>query len=149
MRLLLVDDDPALTDGLSRLLAGIGYEVELAGDLAMARSALKRGGFDVAILDLVLARGNGLQLLAEFKSLFSTLPVLVLSGCGTLRDKLRAFELGASDYLAKPFEFPELGARLKAICRRHAEPDRHLLRFADLELNLHTHTATLRGEEIA
>lgn len=148
MHVLLIEDDAVLADGLTRMLGGGGHAVTAAVDIPDAESALSHGEFDAVILDLSLPRGNGFDLLKGFGSTFGRVPVLVTTGRDGLTDKLRAFDLGADDYLTKPFEFEELRARLKAICRRYRERADGLIVHGDLVLDVEGQTASVNGKPI-
>jgi len=149
-RLLLIDDDARLTAMLGDYLGGAGFEVTVAGSLASARSHLAGEAFDVLVLDLMLGDGDGLDFCRELRSDVHTrrLPVLMLSARGEPMDRILGLELGADDYLAKPFEPRELQARIKALLRR-AEPESHeqdVLRFGRLEIDLAERMARLDGK---
>ncbi|MCZ8072708.1 MAG: response regulator transcription factor, partial [Paucibacter sp.] len=139
-RLLLIDDDARLTAMLGDYLSAAGFEVRVAGTLAEGRAALAEQAFDLLVLDLMLPDGDGLDFCRELRAdaLTRRLPVLMLSARGEPMDRILGLELGADDYLAKPFEPRELQARIKALLRR-AEPDMppdDVLRFGRLEIDL-------------
>lgn len=149
-RLLLIDDDARLTAMLGDYLGAAGFEVAVAGSLAEARSQLASGAFDLLVLDLMLGDGDGLDFCRELRGDAHTrrLPVLMLSARGEPMDRILGLELGADDYLAKPFEPRELQARIKALLRR-AEPqsqDQDVLRFGRLEIDLAERLARLDGK---
>ncbi len=149
-RLLLVDDDTRLTGMLGDYLRSNGFEVETAGSLAAARSRLQQGGFDAMVLDLMLPDGDGLDLTRELRSAAPTrrLPLLMLTARGEPTDRIVGLEIGADDYLGKPFEPRELLARVKALLRR-AEPQAgsgdDVLVFGRLEVDLGARQARLDG----
>jgi len=135
MRLLVVEDDPglraALTDGLRRA----GYALD---DVPSAEAALDRLGvdaYDLLLLDLGLPGADGLTLLRVLRERGLTLPVLVLTARGALEDRVTGLDAGADDYLAKPFAFPELLARVRALLRRTDTVLPSILRVADVELD--------------
>jgi DNA-binding response OmpR family regulator len=150
-RVLLIDDDARLAGMVADYLGAAGFEVERAGSLAAGRGALARGDFDVLVLDLMLPDGDGLDLCRELRAASATrgLPVLMLSARGEPTDRIVGLELGADDYLAKPFEPRELLARVKALLRRAAGPgsadDEAVLRFGRLEIDPGARTARLDG----
>jgi len=148
-RVLLIDDDARLTGMVADYLGAAGFEVDSAGSLAAGRAALARGDFDVLVLDLMLPDGDGLDLCRELRASPATrgLPVLVLSARGEPTDRIVGLELGADDYLAKPFEPRELLARVKALLRRAtgAADDAAVLRFGRLEIDPGARMARLDG----
>jgi two-component system phosphate regulon response regulator OmpR len=151
-RLLLIDDDARLTAMLSDYLGGAGFEVLLAGSLSEGREALAGQPFDLLVLDLMLPDGDGLDFCRELRASAHTrrLPVLMLSARGEPMDRILGLELGADDYLAKPFEPRELQARVKALLRR-TEPEpgaEDVLRFGRLEIDLAARLARLDGRPL-
>jgi DNA-binding response OmpR family regulator len=121
-KLLLVDDDTRLTGLVGDYLRAQGYDVDAAGSLAAGRERLRAGGYDALVLDLMLPDGDGLDLTRELRADPRTrrLPLLMLTARGEPMDRIVGLELGADDYLPKPFEPRELLARLKALLRRAA-----------------------------
>ncbi|MDZ7591886.1 MAG: response regulator transcription factor [Rubrivivax sp.] len=149
-RLLLVDDDTRLTGMLGDYLRRNGFEVETAGSLAAARSRLQQGGFDAMVLDLMLPDGDGLDLTRELRGAPPTrrLPLLMLTARGEPTDRIVGLEIGADDYLGKPFEPRELLARVKALLRRaapQAGSGDDVLVFGRLEVDLGARLARLDG----
>lgn len=124
-RLLVVEDDPQMSTGLMLFLESEGYEVKLVGDGESGlREAVALPSFDLIILDAKLPERNGFEVLREIRAKGVSTPVLMLTGLGAHEDKMRGFELGADDYLTKPFSTDELIARIFAILRRaKAEPE--------------------------
>ena len=120
-RILVVDDDPELRKLLSDYLTDVGFEVDLAGDGEQMRRAIARGMPDVIVMDLMLPGTDGLALTREVRST-STVPILMLSARGEEIDRVVGLEVGADDYLAKPFSPRELLARLRALLRRTQAP---------------------------
>jgi DNA-binding response OmpR family regulator len=149
-RLLLVDDDTRLTDMVGSYLRHNGFAVDTAGSLAAARSRLQQDSFDALVLDLMLPDGDGLEFTRELRSQPHTrrLPLLMLTARGEPTDRIVGLEIGADDYLGKPFEPRELLARVKALLRR-AAPDTggrdDVLVFGRLEVDLGAHQARLDG----
>jgi two-component system phosphate regulon response regulator OmpR len=137
-RLLLIDDDARLTAMVGDYLRQAGYEVETAGSLAEGRERLARDNVDALVLDLMLPDGDGLDLTRELRSnaRFKALPLLMLTARGEPLDRIVGLEIGADDYLPKPFEPRELLARVKALLRRAAlVGEEELLRFGRLEID--------------
>lgn len=115
--ILIVDDDAALRDTLDDFLAAEGYIIHQAGSVAEARAAIGVGAPDLILLDINMPGGDGLTLAAELRAKTS-LPIIILSGKGSMVDKVVGLEVGADDYVAKPFELRELLARVRAVLRR-------------------------------
>jgi two-component system, OmpR family, phosphate regulon response regulator OmpR len=148
-RLLLIDDDSRLTTMVGDYLRRNGYEVEVAGSLAAGREWLKLAHFDALLLDLMLPDGDGLDLTRELRADARTrrLPLLMLTARGEPMDRIVGLEIGADDYLPKPFEPRELLARVKALLRR-AAPEAvgdEVLSFGRLEIDLGARQARLGG----
>lgn len=118
MRALLVEDDQILADGLSRSLGDWGFAVTLAMTGGYANAALHTQTYDLVILDLGLPDCDGKDILRQLRARKSAVPVLILTARGGLNDRVSGLELGADDYLAKPFELRELEARVRALIRR-------------------------------
>jgi DNA-binding response OmpR family regulator len=149
-RLLLIDDDARLTGMVGEYLRRNGYEVDAAGSLAAGRERLKSAQYDALLLDLMLPDGDGLDLTRELRAQPGTqrLPLLMLTARGEPLDRIVGLELGADDYLPKPFEPRELLARVKALLRRAAPataPD-EVLQFGRLEIDLGARQARLDGQ---
>jgi two-component system phosphate regulon response regulator OmpR len=148
--LLIVDDDTRLTSMIGDYLREAGFEVTTAGSLAQGRQLLQSTSFDALVLDLMLPDGDGLELCRELRSHARTrqLPLLMLTARGEPLDRIVGLELGADDYLPKPFEPRELLARMKALLRRSqpATAGDEVLRFGRLEIDLGERVARLDGK---
>lgn len=144
MRIYLIEDDRRLASVLERALQDEGYTVECAHDGHAGGSLLTVGAADLAILDLGLPGRDGLELLRELRDGGSTMPVLILTGRDAIDQRVAGLDLGADDYLVKPFALDELLARMRALMRRGsgAQP---ILRYADLELDPSRGTAMRAG----
>lgn len=118
MRILLVEDDTVLADALSRALVQSAYAVDVVRDGTQADQALSLNTHDLVILDIGLPGLSGMEVLRRLRERKSALPVLMLTAFDTLSDRVRGLDLGADDYLAKPFDLPELEARVRALLRR-------------------------------
>jgi two-component system, OmpR family, phosphate regulon response regulator OmpR len=150
-RLLLIDDDARLTEMVGDYLRQAGYEIECAGSLTAGRERLRHASYDALLLDLMLPDGDGLELTRELRGDPRTrrLPLLMLTARGEPMDRIVGLEVGADDYLPKPFEPRELLARIKALLRR-ASPEPasdEVLRFGRLEIDLGARKARLDGHE--
>jgi len=144
MRILIVEDEPKTADYLRQGLSESGYVVDVAINGIDGRHLAQEVEFDLVVLDVNLPGVNGWGVLQSIRSRGHT-PVLMLTARGFLNDKVKGFDLGADDYLVKPFQFPELLARVRRLLHRGARtilPD--VLRIADLELDPARHRA-LRG----
>ncbi len=148
-RLLLIDDDARLSSMVGDYLRNSGFEVEVAGSLAKGRERLAAAPFDALVLDLMLPDGDGLDLCRELRAdgRHRHLPLLMLTARGEPTDRIVGLELGADDYLPKPFEPRELLARVKALLRRAAPQAAadDVLRFGRLEVDLGARVARLDG----
>ncbi|HSN31237.1 MAG TPA: response regulator transcription factor [Ideonella sp.] len=148
-RLLLIDDDARLTAMVGDYLGAAGYRVVVAGTVTAGRERLKAETFDALVLDLMLPDGDGLELCSEVRASPRTrgLPLLMLTARGEALDRIVGLELGADDYLPKPFEPRELLARIKALLRRAQPPadGDEVLRFGRLEIDLGERVARLDG----
>lgn len=145
MRILLVEDDAVLGDGLSRSLTDWGFDVTLAETGAYADSALCTQPYDLVILDLGLPDMDGRAVLRQLRARKSTIPVLILTARDRLNDRVGGLELGADDYMTKPFELRELEARVRALLRRSHGGFNHDIRFGQLVLNTRGQLITWDG----
>jgi two-component system, OmpR family, phosphate regulon response regulator OmpR len=148
-RLLLIDDDARLASMVGDYLRQAGFEVDVAGSLSAGRARLAGESFDALVLDLMLPDGDGLDLCRELRGQARTrhLPLLMLTARGEPMDRILGLELGADDYLPKPFEPRELLARIKALLRRAAPQPAadDVLRFGRLDIDLGARVARLNG----
>jgi DNA-binding response OmpR family regulator len=147
MRLLIAEDDRALGTFLMRGLEEDGHEVTMATDGEMAMEAARRNLPEMAVLDLNLPRRDGTEVLEFFRTLTQDLPILILSARQEPETRLRCLEMGADDYMQKPFSFAELRARCRALLRRRAPG--LVLRQGDIEMKRVERSVTRRGEEVA
>lgn len=145
MRLLLVEDDRSLAAGLSLALRNKGFAVNHVARGDHALLAIRTDPPDLMILDLGLPDMDGLDVLRQLRSTNRTLPVLILTARDTTSEKIAGLDLGADDYLAKPFDIDELDARLRAMSRRLGSATGSVLTAGDLSLNLATRELT-RGD---
>ena len=146
MSILLADDDSQLATFLSKSLESEGYTVHTALDESSVLSELKRQNYQLIILDLNFGPTDGLKLLEKLRDSGLETPVLVLSARNRVSDRIESLNLGADDYVTKPFSFQELAARANAILRRKADPSLNVLRVEDLELDPLTRKVH-RGEQ--
>jgi DNA-binding response OmpR family regulator len=148
-RLLLIDDDARLSTMVGDYLRGHGFEVDCAGSLGAGRERLRRGSYHALLLDLMLPDGDGLELTRELRAdaRWRRLPLLMLTARGEPMERIVGLELGADDYLPKPFEPRELLARVRALLRRASSEAAvgEVLSFGRLEIDLGARQARLDG----
>jgi two-component system response regulator MprA len=148
MRLLVVDDDPAVRDALALVLGLDGFEVATACDGREAMRTLAQQRPDAVVLDVLMPGLDGLEVCRRMRATGDRTPVLMLTARAEVTERVQGLEVGADDYLVKPFAREELVARLRALLRRTGwEGDETTLRFADLELDPLAHEAR-RGERL-
>lgn len=145
MRILVVEDDGLVASGLKQGLSQAGYTVDLADSAETAELSLQTESFDLAVVDIGLPKADGLTLIRRLRSRGDALPVLVLSARGSMEDTVSGLDVGADDYLAKPFRLPELVARIRALIRRSHSVADACLRHEGLTLDTQSHEATLDG----
>ena len=148
MRVLVVEDDPLVGDGIRRALNGGGFAADLVGSAEFARAALDTESFDLVIADIGLPRQDGLQFVRALRSRGQLVPVLILTARDGLEDRVTALDLGADDYLTKPFQVPELLARCRALIRRANSVASALMSFGDLELDTSRKSVTASGRAL-
>lgn len=149
IRILLIEDDPRLAAMVSEYLGTAGMRVSIAGTGEAGLETLARDGFDAVVLDLMLPGIDGLEVCRRLRALSgpaADTPVLMLTARGDSADRVVGLELGADDYLPKPFEPRELLARLRAILRRGRTRDADVLRFGRLEIDRGARALRLDGE---
>ena len=148
--ILLIDDDPQITGVLSSLLEDDGFDVRVCGDGESGLRAAAAHPCDVVVLDRMLPRLDGMEVLQRLRSAGCHKPVLVLSALGRSEDRIDGLDGGADDYLAKPFEPGELLARVRALHRRgSAQKHSPILIYGDLELHVRARTAHRAGRHLA
>lgn len=149
MRILLVEDDRALSLGVQHALEREGWRVDALADGEVAAAQGLMGHHDVAVLDLGLPRRDGLEVLRHWRSHGARFPVLLLTARDELADRVQGLDAGADDYLVKPFDLPELLARLRALKRRAAGRVEESLVLGELELDVAGRELRHRGERVA
>ncbi len=148
MKILLVEDDSMLGESLRRGLTDSAYSVDWLRDGALVETALQTQEFDLVLLDLTLPNRDGLAILRQLRAHRKTVPVIILTARNDVADRIAGLDLGADDYLAKPFALAELEARIRALTRRaHGHADT-VLRCGELQLNPATKEVRFRGEPI-
>ncbi|MCK6392302.1 response regulator [Zoogloea sp.] len=149
MRILLVEDDRMLGDGVQAGLAAAGFVVDWVRDGEAALAALAGEGFAAVLLDLGLPRRDGLSVLASLRGAGNAVPVMILTARDQISDKVRGLDLGADDYMVKPFDLDELAARLRALVRRASGRADACLRHGELVIDPAARTVTLQGEAVS
>lgn len=149
--ILVVEDDRSLRDGLAMNFRLRGYRVVTAADGDEGLRAAFDERPDLVVLDLMLPGVDGLEILSELRGREVAVPVLILSARDRLNDKVRGLEVGADDYLTKPFQLPELMARVEAMLRRRRAERRaaSAIEFGDVRVDREARRVTVRGEEVA
>ncbi len=149
MRVLLVEDDHALIVGVRHALQAEGWRVDVLSCGEQAAHAGLSGEHDVAVLDLGLPRRDGMDVLRHWRNRGARFPVLMLTARDQLADRVAGLDAGADDYLVKPFDLPELLARLRALGRRAAGRAENLLLLGELALHVNDRELRHRGERVA
>jgi two-component system, OmpR family, copper resistance phosphate regulon response regulator CusR len=145
MKLLLAEDDAKTAAFLRTGLTEQGFVVDVTGDGEEALQLALSIGYSVIILDVMLPERDGWSILASYRRAGGHAPVLFLTARDAVPDRVKGLDLGADDYLVKPFAFSELLARLRSLLRRRAGPAPELLQYADLALDVRRHQATRGG----
>ena len=135
MRLLVIEDDPMVGGAVQQGLTRAGFATDWVRDAREAQLSLATGVYDLAVLDLGLPRGDGMDLLRALRAGGDPMPVLIASARDTVKDRIAGLEAGADDYVLKPFDLDELIARVRALLRRHAGSGSPVLRHGDLALD--------------
>ncbi|MBQ1490843.1 MAG: response regulator transcription factor [Blautia sp.] len=148
MRILLAEDEKSLNRVITRRLGWEGYQVDACLDGQEALDFLAVYSYDVVILDVMMPRVDGFEVLTRMREKGDDTPVLFLTARDSLEDKVEGLDLGADDYLVKPFEFEELMARLRVLTRRRGEASTNLFTIADLSVDTARHLVTRGGEEL-
>ena len=148
MRILIVEDDPVLADGLMRSLRAADYAVDCTADGGEADHVLTAQNYDLLILDIGLPKLDGYEVLRRLRRRGSKTPVLFLTARDGLDDRVQGLDLGGDDYLTKPFDLPELEARVRSLIRRGQSGGGSLLMHGALTLDTAGRRATLNGEQL-
>ena len=148
MRLLLVEDDVMVASGIKLGLCDAGYAVDWVGSAERAEEILLSNSFDAAIIDIGLPKMDGLALTKSIRKNGVSTPILILTARDALQDRVQGLDLGADDYMVKPFELPEMLARLRALLRRSQAATSAILSFGALELDSANRQARANGQLI-
>lgn len=147
MRILLVEDTDDVAQAIAARLSAIGHAVDRAAN-GLAAAALMDGAYDLIILDVMLPGRDGFSLLAQLRGAGRDTKVLMLTACGEVDERVRALDLGADDYLMKPFDYRELDARVRVLLRRTIGDPTNVLACANLRLDRKSRAATLDGNPV-
>ena len=150
MRILIIEDDRDAAAYLVKAFREAGHVVDHAADGVTGYDLAHEGGYDVAVVDRMLPKMDGLSLITALRAQGNETPVLILSALGQVDDRVKGLRAGGDDYLAKPYAFSELLARMEALARRRPKgaPEDTVYRIADLVLDRLSHKVTRAGEEI-
>ncbi|AXE34252.1 response regulator [Chromobacterium phragmitis] len=148
MRILLVEDNPALAESLFKALTQAGFAVDAMHDGQDADHVLHTQDYALVILDLALPRLDGWEVLRRLRARRKSVPVLILTAHGSVEDRVRGLDMGADDYLSKPFDLGELEARVRALIRRSHGHDHNLLAVGGLSYDGGSRVFTLAGEAL-
>lgn len=148
MRILVVEDEPAIADFIERGLRAEGYVVSCAFDGEEAEQRASSGEFDLVLLDVLLPRRSGLDVLASIRRQAPELPVILLTARGEVEHKVEGLDRGANDYVTKPFAFAELLARVRAQLRAPTQRQSSVLEASDIRADLRTRKVTRAGREV-
>lgn len=148
MKILLIEDEMALSETISLSLESENYLIEQAFDYQHALAKITAYQYDCILLDIMLPGGSGLDLLAELKAMNKHESVIILSAKDAVEDKVKGLELGADDYLAKPFHLAELHARIKSIIRRKNQHGDDLMNYKNISLNSTDRTVQVNQQHI-
>ncbi len=145
MRILVAEDNATLADGLATVLRAAGYAVDVVGDGVSADAVISTTAFDLVVLDLNLPEMDGLDVLRAMRARRSNSAVLILTARGAMDERIRGLDLGADDYMTKPFDVAELEARVRVLLRRRAGLHAAEVSFGDVTLDTVSRTVSARG----
>lgn len=149
INILVVEDELRVAEILKKQLIDSGFEVDIASDGYLGKQMVEKSIYNLIILDISLPLINGYDLCKEIRKTNSTVPIIMLTAFGTTDNKIAGFDVGADDYMVKPFEFRELLARINVFLRRStSKSEKYSLNIADLEMDLNTKTVTRAGRKI-
>jgi len=148
MRILIVEDDRLLGDGIKVGLSQQGYAADWVEDGSLAQTALLNNEYDAIVLDLGLPHVSGLELLTEIRKRGDDTPVIILTAQDSVEDRIKGLDTGADDYLTKPFDLEELTARLRALLRRRGGRSTPVIEHEDIIVDPASHSVVKNGENI-
>jgi two-component system response regulator QseB len=148
MRLLLVEDDSMIGESVRKALRQDGFIVDWVQDGYAAEIAVGSEKYDLLLLDLGLPKKSGLDVLKSIRQSGNRIPILILTARDAVADRVKGLDAGADDYLVKPFDFEELEARIRALCRRQSGRVDSVIRLGDVTLNSASHEVHLKGAPV-
>ncbi len=148
MRLLLIEDDRMISEGLVTALRSSGYAIDAVSDTQTGKLSLANEKYDLVLIDLGLPDGSGLDVLKELRGRQDSIPVLIITARDTLKDVVQGLDLGADDYMIKPFALEELEARIRVLLRRNEGRAAPILTWGNVHLNPATHGFMVDGKQI-
>ncbi len=148
MEVLVVEDEEKVVDFISKGLKEEGYNVTVAYNGRQGLDLLKSRAYDIVLLDLMIPEIDGLKVLKNIRAWGINTPVVIITAKNTKEDVVRGLDTGSDDYLTKPFSFEELLARMRALLRRGAGRDAHILKYRDLVINPYNRTLLLGGRDV-
>jgi len=148
MKLLIVEDNFQLADDLSRFLSEHGFIVEIAETLESARGKIELYDYELIILDIGLPDGSGLEIIKQLKNKKSDAGILIVTAKNAIEDKVKGLELGADDYITKPFHKAELNARIRSIIRRKKFNGSNTILINKIEIDLNSMAVTVEDKEL-
>lgn len=146
MKILVIEDEPEMMGLIKQFLVDENYVVEEAGDFHLGLDKIISYDYDCILLDIMLPDGNGLELLQELKNLDKADSVIIISAKDSLDDKIKGLDLGADDYLTKPFHIAELNARIKSVIRRKKSDGRRLLELENVKINMEERSVLVNNQ---
>jgi DNA-binding response OmpR family regulator len=148
MKILVIEDEPEMKGLIKQFLESENYVVEEAGDFHSGLDKIVSYDYDCILLDIMLPGGNGLDLLQELKNMNKADSVIIISAKNSLDDKIKGLDLGADDYLTKPFHIAELNARIKSVIRRKKSDGRRLLEVENVTINIEERLVLVNDQAI-
>jgi DNA-binding response OmpR family regulator len=149
MKILLIEDEPELRKSIKHFLHEENYLVESASDFSKAADKTELYDYDCVLVDITLPGGNGLDIIRRLKKSRSKAGIIIISAKNSLDDKVLGLELGADDYLTKPFHLSELNARIKSVIRRRSFDGEKEIVFEEIRVNPDSQTVTVKKKEVA
>lgn len=148
MKILIIEDEPELKNTVQNFLEGEQFIVEYAEDYSSGLDKIISYEYDCILLDIMLPDGNGIDLLKEIKAMHKKDPVIILSAKDSVDDKVAGLEVGADDYLAKPFHLAELLARIKSVIRRKKQDGEAVISYKNINVDPENRKVLINGEEL-